>query len=417
MKAKISDIEVTNRDRVNFKNLEKLEKSLRTYGQIQPIVVTTNPPDSKYKYRLVVGERRIRAAMMVGITALEAVMRKDLDEISLKELELEENVQREDLTWQEQCEAKLKLDELKRQRDKDWTIEDTAKLVNSSVGGAFMDIELARAMRKDKNVKRYLSRFPKTTAHRKLKEIERHRKMDRLVKSDKFKLTCDFRMGDCIDLIDTIPDASVHMILTDPPFGVVGIESHMDSKHKTDDAFGKYDNATPEFVRDLMNNLIPKLSRVMIPGGFFFMFFGIEYYTFLVEKFQANDFHVVPVPIIWLKNRTTSPFFGYSFQDCYESILYGYRNPKNRMLKKGMKNVIECNILTTREKTHPFEKPHFLLRTLIDQATAVGETVLDPCAGTGSTLLAAVDAKRKPIGFELSKKHYLTGVKRLSLGD
>lgn len=425
MRCQIAQIEVKDRDRKEFTNIEKLVQSLKQYGQIQPIVVTESQSEN-YKYRLVVGGRRLQASMLAGFKDIEIVLKSQLQEIKLKEMELEENVQRSDLIWSELIAAKLRLDELKKERygeavgskkpgeREEWSTKKTAKLIGEAVGGTSQDLELARAMRGNAKLATFLKKFPKTTAFKKLKEIRRHKEMKDLVERREITISTDFRCGSCLDFLPLLEEKSIHAIITDPPFGVEGIEHHKIKTRSDKKADRSTDNMTKDEVIDLYVKMIPELSRVIVDGGFFFIFFGIDLYDVLRITLEANGFHVNPVPLIWDKECTTSPFFGYSFQDCYEPIMYGYKEPRSRQLFKPMRNIVRCKPVSTRIKTHSFEKPVPLLKVLIEQATATGEVVLDPCAGTAATLVASLKIQRRAIGFELNDKNFLNGYKRIA---
>ena len=92
---KITDVE-PNRDQprktFNQESLEELADSIKTYGVIQPIVVTKKDG----YYAIVAGERRWRAAKIAGLEEIPAIIRDD-DEQTNKEIPLIENIQREDL--------------------------------------------------------------------------------------------------------------------------------------------------------------------------------------------------------------------------------------------------------------------------------------------------------------------------------
>ena len=93
---KITEVE-PNRDqpRKNFKqeSLEELAESIKTYGVIQPIVVSKQDG----YYGIVAGERRWRAAKLAGLEEIPAIIRENDDEQTNKEIALIENIQREDL--------------------------------------------------------------------------------------------------------------------------------------------------------------------------------------------------------------------------------------------------------------------------------------------------------------------------------
>jgi site-specific DNA-methyltransferase (adenine-specific) len=63
-------------------------------------------------------------------------------------------------------------------------------------------------------------------------------------------------------------------------------------------------------------------------------------------------------------------------------------------------------------KRHPTEKPVALLRRLIESSSLIGETVLDPFLGSGSTIVAAIAEGRKGIGIELEERYVETAVER-----
>lgn len=82
--------------------LQELASSIRQSGLIQPLVVTPTMGD---RYELVAGERRLRAARLVGLSEVPVVVRPNLDEAALLELALVENIQRDDLNAIEEAKA------------------------------------------------------------------------------------------------------------------------------------------------------------------------------------------------------------------------------------------------------------------------------------------------------------------------
>jgi len=84
------------------------------------------------------------------------------------------------------------------------------------------------------------------------------------------------------------------------------------------------------------------------------------------------------------------------------------------MLDKSMASLIEVPPVAVKTRLHPFQKPLKLLETFITQSTIQGETVLDPFAGVGSTIIAALRTKRTAIGFEMDSEHCVLGQKRIA---
>jgi site-specific DNA-methyltransferase (adenine-specific) len=91
----------------------------------------------------------------------------------------------------------------------------------------------------------------------------------------------------------------------------------------------------------------------------------------------------------------------------YGLVLYRNRLPKFRNNGKMIFNCIDWPRDNDSEKIHPTQKPVELLKTLISIFTDEGDVVIDPCAGSGSTLVAAERLNRKAFGFEIKKNFWL----------
>jgi site-specific DNA-methyltransferase (adenine-specific) len=98
----------------------------------------------------------------------------------------------------------------------------------------------------------------------------------------------------------------------------------------------------------------------------------------------------------------------------YGLILYRDKLPKFRNKGKMIFNCIDWPRDNESEKIHPTQKPVELLKTLISIFTDEGDVVIDPCAGSGSTLIAAERLNRKAFGFEIKKDFALKANEWLS---
>lgn len=90
----------------------------------------------------------------------------------------------------------------------------------------------------------------------------------------------------------------------------------------------------------------------------------------------------------------------------YGLVLYREKLPKFRNNGKMIFNCIDWPRDTESEKIHPTQKPVELLKYLIQIFTDDGDVVIDPCAGSGSTLIAAERLNRKAYGFEIKKEFW-----------
>jgi len=417
-KINIKELKIVNRGRKDLGDIDALSSSIKKFGLINPILVKPLIDDPQYKYELIAGERRTRASIFAGLTEIFATTRDECSELMKKELELEENIQRKELLWSEQCQMMLMLDEIKRAEHNSlavssgnrhtqelaWSLKDTATTLNKSIGSVAQDIKLAKAMKDDPKLALELQKLPKCAAFKKLQSIEERRKLERLYKGRDASKTDVILNGSCIDLIKNVKAESIDLVLTDPPFAVEKIN---EAKGTYNDLRDAHDNSEISAMENIYKELVPELYRVLKPGGHIYMFFGNEWYPFLTMIFKKQCFNVDPVPIIWNKGRTTTPFRGYNYQQCYEPILFMQKNPReSRRLEKPTSNIITFSPVDQKTKQHVYHKPPALIDFLIQQSTCVGQKVLDPFAGSGQTIKSALALKREALGFELSPDHY-----------
>ncbi|MDR0388610.1 MAG: ParB N-terminal domain-containing protein [Spirochaetaceae bacterium] len=106
MQVPIEDIKVKKRIRKDLGNIEELAESMRRFGQLNPITITR-------KNVLIAGGRRLEAARRLGWHVISAEVLDVSDKVSVLELEIEENLQRQDFSPGEISEAAKELDKLK----------------------------------------------------------------------------------------------------------------------------------------------------------------------------------------------------------------------------------------------------------------------------------------------------------------
>ncbi|AEE17157.1 ParB N-terminal domain-containing protein [Treponema brennaborense] len=106
MQVNIENIIVHKRVRKDLGNLEPLKDSLKRYGLLNPITITT-------KNELIAGQRRLEAAKQLGWTSINAIIIDDIDDVMKLEMELEENTQRSDFSDMELLEGYEQLEKLR----------------------------------------------------------------------------------------------------------------------------------------------------------------------------------------------------------------------------------------------------------------------------------------------------------------
>lgn len=187
---------------------------------------------------------------------------------------------------------------------------------------------------------------------------------------------------------------AVDLIITDPPYPE--IEKHRAIGTTTRLMKGK--NGNPAWFKpcnhDYLRACFHAMFRALKPDSHFYIFCNYETVWSFVRFGEEAGFKFWK-PLIWYK---MSIGMGYHYRNTYEMILF-FEKGKRALNDKGVSDVFRHKRLTGG---YPTEKPLAILETLIRQSSEEGQTVCDPFAGSGSTLLAAVRMARAGIGCDIS---------------
>ena len=408
------------RARKDFSGIPKLMDSIRAHGLLHPLVVArTQTAEGKEVFDLLAGESRYRAIVLLGWTEVAVQYHDELSTLEKKEIELEENLRRKNLDWQEEIEAMRQIDDLKRSKHgsatqgkagEGWSIAKTAELAGVSPTQAQRQIAFAKKLQARPELKEAMKGMPLKVAMRVVEQREEAERVKRLAESGQIKLDTTLLNLDCLEGLRDLKDSSVDLVVTDPPFGITTLTEMEGKSRGTIQSYTTLlqpdDNSSEEEVKTLMSLLAPELSRVLKPGSHLYVFFGFELYEHLYWTFLKAGILLNRTPLIWDKGRTTSPFRGYEYSPCYEPIFHGFKLPQSRRLTEAGKTIIQVSPDSAGDKIHPFQKPLALLCYFIQQSSNHGDLVLDPFAGSGMTLLAAKMLGRRALGYEKSKDHF-----------
>lgn len=205
--------------------------------------------------------------------------------------------------------------------------------------------------------------------------------------------------GDCLELMKEIPDGSVDLVLTDPPYGM-NFQSH-----RRKNVYAKISN---DSNLDWLDKFIEECERIMKDNTAIYMFCSWHN----VDKFKAafdKRFRLKNI-IVWCKNNHGSGDLKAAYAPRYEFVLYGHKG-RRTFEEKRYDDVLFFD--KTGNKIHPTEKPTDLLELFIRNSSKSAETVLDPFMGGGSTGVACVNTGRHFIGIELDKNYFEIAQKRI----
>jgi len=207
----------------------------------------------------------------------------------------------------------------------------------------------------------------------------------------------------CMEYMKTLPNNSVDLILTDIPYDAVTRESN--GLYNLDR--GKADIATFDslsFVKECYR--LAKSSIIIFCGKEQFS----SIYSFFNEEQKKKKGTVRQ--LIYSKTNPVPSNGQYVYLSGIENAVW-FRKPKGTFNAHCKNTVFSYPIWGGKNRIHPTEKHHDLLKELIEDNSNAGDLVFDPCAGSGSTLLVAKNTGRRYLGCELDKEYYEKAIKRL----
>ena len=201
---------------------------------------------------------------------------------------------------------------------------------------------------------------------------------------------------------------TIDLILTDPPYSVDYVESKrgfQDVSHDKDienDGLMS-DEEYADFTKEWLKNVLPFLSKKNS-----IYVFNCDKMIFSLRQAFVDLGLKVSQLIIWVKDRAIIGRLDYLPQ--HELILYGWYG--THLFKRGKDKSVIFAPKPSRSKLHPTMKPIGILRKVILNSTSVNDYVYDPFGGSGSTLIACEQTKRRCVMVEIEPEYCTTIVER-----
>src|SRR5208282_2681115 len=412
----LDNIIVGERFRQDYGDIDGLKRSIEKFGlAFEPILLDR-------ENNLLAGGRRFRAYTELGRSTIPSIYLDEVDDILAREIELEENIQRKELDWQEVADLTAKIhalktakyagqlapardditsgpvltDEERKQKHRTvpaWTQNNTADLMGVSPPTVTRKLFLARAMeimpelRDEDSESAAIKKID-----RRLEELERELGYRQLKKAGKLEegKTGQVWLGDCLELLEKIDDKSVDCIIIDPPYGVLeagGIGRY--EQHFDDD---------PVTAMRTLQLVAKELQRVAKDDAHIYVFFGIKMWTQTKGIFDSLAFDVDPIPLVWVKTTGSVVDWDFRYANYWEPILFITNRTRRLNFKRS--NVFVFDSVPNNERSNVAEKPLGLIQELINLSTNEGDLVLDCFAGSGVVGVAAKSLKRRFILIE-----------------
>jgi modification methylase len=250
-------------------------------------------------------------------------------------------------------------------------------------------------------------------------------------------------VGDCIELMQGLPEASVDMVFADPPYNLLlggdllrpdhskvdAVDDDWDKFSDPADAhatgFAEYDKFTRAWLK--------AARRALKPGGTLWVI-GSYHNIFRVGTALQDEGYWLLNDIVWRKSNPMPNFRGKRFTNAHETMIWAARDRANKKYTFNYNSMKELNegiqmrsdwllpLCTGGErlknedgkKAHPTQKPESLLFRCIMAASNPGDVILDPFFGTGTTGAVARRLGRHFIGLERDHTYAALARKRIA---
>jgi len=223
--------------------------------------------------------------------------------------------------------------------------------------------------------------------------------------------------GDCREILPRLDPGVVRAVVTDPPYCSGGFNeagkkaaAGMGLRSETVREVGWFvnDNMTTQGICWLLSFVAGWSRKVCKDGSTLTVFTDWRMVPALAPAIEGAGWRYQNL-IVWQKPNTG---LGTGFRPCHELALH-FSNGTPEYFATDGSNVINEKRVGTDERLHQTQKPVGLMAEIIRVTSAEGETILDPFAGSGTTLLAARLEGRQAVGIEISERYCEIAANRL----
>ena len=399
--------------------VDDLKESISRIGQLQPIIITRD-------HVLIAGERRLQACTELNIP-VHARYFDTLSSLEASIIELEENLRRSELAWQDEVKALAKIHSLYCQLNSDWNQIKTASAIGCteflisralqvhekldlpdiasapSLVNAYNQILRTSSRKADKIFTQLLEDSSKAFQDVIKPKADGPSPQEEAPKSTGPDLTYS-SLVENVSFLEWAPAYSgpkFNFLHCDFPYGknVFRAGKFLGPNSNTQET---YDDS-PDIYWNLLTCLGNNLDRLLSKNAHVMFWFAMTHYQQTLELLESFGLTVLPYPLLWLKsdNSGVAPDPRRGPRQIYETSFLCWRGdrPICKVVSNGYAGPIDNSI-------HPSAKPapmltHFFTM-LVDETTRM----LDPTAGSGTALRAALDLKAEFVqGLELDPMH------------
>jgi 16S rRNA G966 N2-methylase RsmD len=396
-----------DRQRRSLEGVEDLAASIARNGLINPITITRSG-------LLVAGATRLEACRLLGWTAISVQYAEDLPRDELEILELEENLKRRALSWQDHTAAIVRYHELARKRNPEQTTAETAEALGMT------SVALAQHLLVKREIDLGVEQVQKaegfsTALNLTRRRVERRREdsLNNLIPTAEpseepllLARPIELIHGNFLEWAYSYSGPRFNFIHFDPPYGIN--YDKMPGQHTVHDTEVYAD--TPDIYFQLLRGLLES-PQVLADQCHMILWFAMDHFAPTLDLLSSFGWRVDKRPLIWLHsdNAGILPDPNRGPRWIYDTALFCTRG--DRKIVGAVANAVAA--ATTRE-FHSSEKPlavldHFF-RMVVDESTRM----LDPTCGSAMSLRAAeARGAKHALGIEIMEENYANACRNL----
>ena len=217
---------------------------------------------------------------------------------------------------------------------------------------------------------------------------------------------------DCLNALRNIPDESIDLVVTDPPYLMNHTSGSSTNTSKQEQWKGNLKAADKtanmaNFIK--FSQWLPVIYKKLKSSSHCYIFCNDKNVQDVLNESTKTGFKLHNI-LIWKKNNCTPNRW---YMKNVEFIIFLHKGKSFPIANLGCPQCLEIDNINGKNKLHPTQKPVELLSILIKNSSKVGDIVLDPFMGSGSTGVACVNTNRNFIGIELDEKYFNIAKERI----
>ncbi len=220
--------------------------------------------------------------------------------------------------------------------------------------------------------------------------------------------------GDALELFAAVPDGSIDLIVTDPPFAIDFTAQRGNYNRKGDRVIEGYREVPPADYAAFTRSWIDRAYRALSDTGSMYIFSGWTNLKDILNAVDDAGFTTIN-HLIW--KYQFGVFTRKKYVTSHYHILFVVKSPKRYTFNKVEHYpedvwVINREYWTGKKKT-PTKLPMEIVRKILQFSSNPGDLVLDPFLGSGTVAVASKELGRRYLGFEIVEDYYIFARERL----